>query len=195
MILWWIVAFADSSFLICNVIETEAWYNLRSNLHNLQRKLNRQKKTMLLFISDDYGSNLENLRTKILVPSVVSVSVRAHVMRVMLRGVIFHLYTIWGPFPYMEWPPLDFKFMSTTEMCCQHILTIKRTVAGEWIIYMCRYWLFNMFFKGRIFPAREGEGESRSAEIINCGGRKNGLSRHDLIVIFCDINYSIFILQ
>ena len=39
------------------------------------------------------------------------------------------------------------------------------------------------------------KGEIRSAEVINCGGRKNGLSRHDLIVIFCDINYSIFILQ
>ena len=86
---------------------------------------------MLLFISDDYGSNLENLRTKILVPSVVSVSVRAHVMRVMLPGVIFHLYTIRGPFPYMEWPPQDFKFMSTIAVCCQHFITIKRTVAGE----------------------------------------------------------------
>ena len=86
---------------------------------------------MLLFISDDYGSNLENLRTKILVPSVVSVSVRAHVMRVMLPGVIFHLYTIRGPFPYMEWPPQNFKFMSTIAVCCQHFITIKRTVAGE----------------------------------------------------------------
>ena len=125
---------------------------------HLQRKMNRLKKKMLLIISEDYSRNLtwvQNLRKKILVLCVASVCVRAHVMRVMLRGVIFHLYTIWGPFPYMEWPPLDFKFMSTTEMCCQHILTIKRTVAGEWIIYMCRYWLFNMFFKGRIFPARE----------------------------------------
>ena len=33
-----------------------------------------------------------------------------------------------------------------------------------------------MILKGRIFPAREGEGEIRSAEIINCEGRKNGLS-------------------
>ena len=72
---------------------------------------------MLLFISDDYGSNLENLRTKILVPSVVSVSVRAHVICVMLPCVISHLYTIRGPFPYMEWPPQDFKFMSTTAVC------------------------------------------------------------------------------
>ena len=80
--------------------------------------MNRQKKTMLLFISDDYGSNLENLRKKILVPSVVSVCLRAHVLRVMLWGVIFYLYTIRGPFPYMEWPPQDFKFMSTTAVCC-----------------------------------------------------------------------------
>ena len=72
---------------------------------------------MLLFISDDYGSNLENLRTKILVPSVVSVSVRAHVICVMLPCVIFYLYTIRGPFPYMEWPPQDFKFMSNTAVC------------------------------------------------------------------------------
>ena len=96
--------------------------------------MNRLKKKMLLIISDDYSRNLtgvQNLRKKILVLCVASVCVRAHVMRVMLRGVIFHLYTIRGPFPYMEWPPLDFKFMSTTEMCCQHILTIKRTVAGE----------------------------------------------------------------
>ena len=64
---------------------------------------------MLLFISDDYGSNLENLRTKILVPSVVSVSVRAHVICVMLPCVIFHLYTIRGPFPSMEWLPQDFQ--------------------------------------------------------------------------------------
>ena len=96
--------------------------------------MNRLKKKMLLIISDDYSRNLtgvHNLRKKILVLCVASVCIRAHVMCVMLRGVIFHLYTIWGLFPYMEWPPLDFKFMSTTEMCCQHILTIKRTVAGE----------------------------------------------------------------
>ena len=80
---------------------------------------------MLLFISDDYGSNLENLRTKILVPSVVSVSVRAHVMRVMLPGVIFHLYTIRGPFPYMEWPPQDFKFMSTPGSQLRYYQTTK----------------------------------------------------------------------
>ena len=67
---------------------------------------------------DEYCSNLENLRKKILVPSVVSVCLRAHVLRVMLWGVIFYLYTIRGPFPYMEWPPQDFKFMSTTAVCC-----------------------------------------------------------------------------
>ena len=71
---------------------------------------------------------------------------------------------------------------------------------GLWLVsesytYLFIYWLFNMILKGRIFPAREGEGEIRSAEIINCEGRKNGLSWHDLIVIFCDINYSIFILE
>ena len=101
---------------------------------HLQRKLNRLKKKMLLIISDDYSRNLtgvQNLRKKILVLCVASVCVRAHVMRVMLRGVIFHLYTIWGPFPYMEWPPQNFKFMSTIAVCCQHFITIKRTVAGE----------------------------------------------------------------
>ena len=74
--------------------------------------MNRLKKKMLLIISDDYSRNLtgvQNLHKKILVLSVVSVSVRAHVMRVMLPGVIFHLYTIRGPFPYMEWPPQDFQ--------------------------------------------------------------------------------------
>ena len=96
----------------------------------------------------------KNLRKKILVLSVACVSVRAHVIRMMLPGVIFHLYTIWAPFPYMEWPPQDFKFIA---VCCQHFLTIKRTVAGEWIIYLCRCWLFNMLFKGRIFP---GAGKS-----------------------------------
>ena len=50
-------------------------------------------------------TGVQNLRKKILVLCVASVCVRAHVMRVMLRGVIFHLYTIRGPFPYMEWPP------------------------------------------------------------------------------------------
>ena len=64
--------------------------------------MNRLKKKMLLIISEDYS---RNLRKKILVLCVASVCLRAHVMRVMLRGVIFHLYTIWGPFPYMEWPP------------------------------------------------------------------------------------------
>ena len=67
--------------------------------------MNRLKKKMLLIISDDYSRNLtevQNLRKKILVLCVVSVCLRAHVMRrVMLRGVIFHLYTR-GPFPYME---------------------------------------------------------------------------------------------
>ena len=33
--------------------------------------------------------------------------------------------------PPLHRPPLDFKVMATTEMCCQHILTIKRTMAGE----------------------------------------------------------------
>ena len=42
------------------------------------------------------------------------------------------------------------------------------------------------FFKEGYFLREKGE--IRSAEIINCGGRKNGLSWHDLIVIFCDIN-------
>ena len=82
--------------------------------------MNRLKKKMLLIISDDYSRNLtgvQNLRKKILVLCVASVCIRAHVMRVMLRGVIFHLYTIRGPFPYMEWPPQDFKFMSTTAVC------------------------------------------------------------------------------
>ena len=69
--------------------------------------MNRPKKTMMLV-------NLTDLRKKILVLSVACVSVRAHVI---------HLYTIWGPFPY--------KFMSTIAVCCQHFLTIKRTVTGE----------------------------------------------------------------
>ena len=96
--------------------------------------MNRLKKKMLLIISDDYSRNLtgvQNLRKKILVLCVASVCLRAHVMRVMLRGVIFHLYNIWGPFHYMEWPPQNFKFMSTIAVCCQHFITIKRTVAGE----------------------------------------------------------------
>ena len=44
---------------------------------------------MLLIISDDYSRNLtgvQNLRKKILVLCVANVCVRAHVMRVMLRG-------------------------------------------------------------------------------------------------------------
>ena len=97
--------------------------------------MNRLKKKMLLIISDEYGRNLtgvqKNLHNKILVLCVASVCLRAHVMRVMLLGVIFHLYTIRGPFPYMEWPPQNFKFMSTIAVCCQHFITIKRTVAGE----------------------------------------------------------------
>ena len=91
---------------------------------------------MLLIISDDYSRNLtevQNLRKKILVLCVASVCVRAHVMRVMLLGVIFHLYTIRGPFPYMEWLPQDFKFISTTDHCdvLPKLPHIKRTVAGE----------------------------------------------------------------
>ena len=73
--------------------------------------MNRLKK-MLMIISDGYSRNLtevQNFCNKILVLCVVSVCLRAHVMRVMLRGVIFHLYTIRGPFPYMEWPPQDFQ--------------------------------------------------------------------------------------
>ena len=66
--------------------------------------MNRLKK-MLMIISDGYSRNLtgvQNLCKKILVLCVVSVCLRAHVMRVMLPCVIFHLYTIRGPFPYME---------------------------------------------------------------------------------------------
>ena len=95
--------------------------------------MNRLKK-MLMIISDGYSRNLtgvQNLRKKILVLCVASVCVRAHVIHVMLLGVIFHLYTTPGPFLYTELPPQDFKFMSTIAVCCQHFLTIKRTVAGE----------------------------------------------------------------
>ena len=93
--------------------------------------MNRLKKKMLLIISDDYSRNLtgvQNLRKKILVLCVASICLRAHVMRVMLRGVIFHLYTIWGPFPYMEWPLQDFKFMSTIAVCCQHSVCLRQTL-------------------------------------------------------------------
>ena len=57
--------------------------------------MNRLKK-MLMIISDGYSRNLtevQNFCNKILVLCVVSVCLRAHVMRVMLWGVIFHLYT------------------------------------------------------------------------------------------------------
>ena len=85
--------------------------------------MKRQKKTILLIISDESVPQLDW--------SLASVCVRAHVIHVMLLGVIFHLYTTPGPFLYTELPPQDFKFMSTTEICYQHFLTIKRTVAGE----------------------------------------------------------------
>ena len=142
--------------------------------------MNRLKKKMLLIISDEYGRNLtgvqKNLHNKILVLCVASVCLRAHVMRVMLRGVIFHLYTIRGPFPYMEWPPQDCKFMSTTAMCCQHYLIIKRNVAS-WLVsesYTCAFIDYlTCFLKGGYFL--RAKGEIRSAEIIKCGGRKNGV--------------------
>ena len=82
---------------------------LHTNLHTFTEEVEQTEE------DNDAGQlDRKNLRKKILVLSVACVSVRAHVI---------HLYTIWGPFPY--------KFMSTIAVCCQHFLTIKRTVAGE----------------------------------------------------------------
>ena len=184
MILWWIVAFADSSFLICNVIETEAWYNLRSNLHNLQRKLNRQKKTMLLFISDDYGSNLENLRTKILVPSVVSISVRAHV--ICSRASSSTSTPSGDPSPTWSGRPRTSSLCPPLRCATNTSWRLKRL----WLVsesYTCAYIDYLTCFLKEGYFLREKKGEIRSAEIRNCGGRKNDYIDMTL-VIFCDIN-------
>ena len=150
--------------------------------------MNRLKKKMLLIISDEYGRNLtgvqKNLHNKILVLCVASVCLRAHVMRVMLRGVIFHLYTA------RPW----------ISSLCQPLRCVANTssqLKGPWLVsesYTCADTDYLTCFLKEGYFLQE-KGEIRSAEVINCGGRKNGLSRHDLIVIFCDINYSIFILQ
>ena len=147
---------------------------------HLQRKMNRLKKKMLLIISDDYSRNLtgvQNLRKKILVLCVASVCLRAHVMRVMLRGVIFHLYTA------RPW----------ISSLCQPLRCVANTssqLKGPWLVsesYTCADTDYLTCFLKEGYFLREKKGEIRSAEIRNCGGRKNDYIDMTL-VIFCDIN-------
>ena len=147
---------------------------------HLQRKMNRLKKKMLLIISDEYGRNLtgvQNLRKKILVLCVASVWLRAHVMRVMLRGVIFHLYTA------RPW----------ISSLCQPLRCVANTssqLKGPWRVsesYTCADTDYLTCFLKEGYFLREKKGEIRSAEIRNCGGRKNDYI--DMaVVIFCGIN-------
>ncbi len=133
--------------------------------------MNRLKKKMLLIISDDYSRNWSPEH-----PQEDPGPVCAERLRPRSR----HARDAPGRhLPPLHRPPLEFKFMSTTEMCCQHILTIKRTMAGEWIVYMCRYWLFNMFFKGRIFPASE-ERWNQKCRNQKLRRKKEWLYWHDL---------------
>ena len=130
---------------------------------HLQRKMNRLKKKMLLIISDEYGRNLtgvqKNLHNKILVLCVASVCVRAHVMRVMLRGVIFHLYTA------RPW----------ISSLCQPLRCVANTssqLKGPWLVsesYTCADTDYLTCFLKEGYFLREKKGEIRSAEIRNCG--------------------------
>ena len=169
MILWWycggkwLLLTLPSEFrIIYFKWNVDAW---KIYIH-LQRKMNRLKK-MLMIISDGYSRNLtevQNFCNKILVLCVVSV-----------RSALTSC----------AWCSGASSSTSTPSGAPSPTWSGRPRTWGEWSTCADIDYL-TCFFKEGYFLREKGE--IRSAEIINCGGRKNGLSWHDLIVIFCDIN-------